>query len=463
MISIFKQKYSALQEFFCKPLSCKALLWHLAILFISAVLLRIFSAVPALLEPETLLRPDSMGYWNPGLALAAGEGFVSGPGSAVPEVIRPIGYPLFLASCIKLFGQSLLAAAIMGCVIGASAVIPVVLSIRKVCGNRAGLLGGWLYALNMTSVAVAPLILSDNLLGVLAAWQCCLAIYIVKEHKLHYFALLTLLVIAGSLVKPVNLPVVLLGLPVLLIAGSVKMQDFMAGLVILIFLTGAILLPYLYRNYTLCGDIDGNSANLYFHNGSAIMAHVTGESSEVWKNRLLQKAETEFNKYPEKYPTLREQNAWKKKEFAALVKKYPRSSIITHLPNIFNLLPDMPSFLENNHITAGERGTMAVLRQKGFFTAVNHYLDGKFYIIFLLIPFFVVHAFTLMFAFLGVLSYIKHWQWRYLLMAGTLVFYYIAAPGPVISPRYLLPALPMLIFMAVEFLCRSILNNRLRG
>ena len=460
----FKQKYSALQEFFCKPMSRKALIWHLAILLIAAVLLRIFSAIPALCDAQTLLRPDSMGYWSPALALAAGEGFVSGIGSTVPEVIRPIGYPAFLALSIKLFGRSLLAAALMGIIFSASAVLPVFLGVRKACSDRVGLLAGWLYAINMTCVAVAPLILSDSLLGVLAAWQFCMAVHLVKDKKLVFLAGLVLFAVAGALVKPVNLPVVLFGIPVILLGCWRNMQDFLSGIVITIFIAGAVLLPYLSRNYRLCGDIDGNSANLFFHNGSAIMAHVTGESSEVWKNRLLQQAETEFKKHPQLYSSLREQNAWKKREFAALIKKYPKAALITHLPNIFNLLPDMPSFLENNHVTAGERGTMAVLRQKGFFAAVDHYLGGKFYIIFFLIPFFAVHALILVFAFCELVKYIKQWQWRWLLVFGVLVFYYILAPGPVVSPRYLLPALPMLIFMAVNFLyCKATVNNISKG
>ena len=459
----FKQKYSALQEYFCKPLSRKALIWHLAILFVAAILLRIFLAIPALADAQTLLRPDSMGYWSPAQALAAGDGFVSGPGSNVPEVIRPIGYPLLLALSIILSGKSLLGAALTGIVAAASAVVPIVLALRKVAGDRAGLLGGWLYALNMTAAAVAPLILSDGLLGMVAAWQLCWAVYFVQSKKLHYFAFLVLFALAGVFVKPVNLPVVLIGLPVILIAGWSRLQNFIGGMIIFLFLAGALLMPWWVRNYQLCGDFDGNSANLYFHNGSAVLAHATGESSEVWKNKLLSGAEKEFKSQPEKYPTLREQNAWKKAQFAALIKKYPRSAMITHLPNIFNLLPDMPTLLENNHVTAGERGTMAVLRQKGFVAALNHYLDGKWYIIFLLIPFFVIHAVILVFAFFQLIKYIKSWQWRWLLLFGVLVFYYFWAPGPVISPRYLLPALPMLIFMTVQCFCNKKVSNISKG
>ena len=179
----FKQKYSVLQEYFCKPLSIKAFVRHLVILFFTAILLRIFLAIPALADAQTLLRPDSMGYWSPAQALAGGDGFVSGPGSNIPEVIRPIGYPLLLAFSIMICGKSLLGAALCGIVVSASAVVPIVLALRKTAGDRAGLLGGWCYALNMTAVAVAPLILSDSLLGVIAAWQLYFAVYFIYSKK----------------------------------------------------------------------------------------------------------------------------------------------------------------------------------------------------------------------------------------------------------------------------------------
>ena len=446
----FKQKYSALQEYFCKPLSAGQLAYHLIILFFAALLLRLSAAVPALLEPETLLRPDSMGYWNPALALAAGDGFVGGPGSNIPEVIRPIGYPLFLALGIKLFGKSLLAAAIMGCVISASAVVPVVLSIRKVCTPRAGVLGGWLYALNMTAIAVAPLILSDNLLGALAAWQCCMAIYFVQDKKLAYFAILTLFAVAGTLVKPVNLPITLIGLPLILLLARLPRLELLKGVLLWLVLSLALLVPYWVRNAAICGDFDGNTANLYFHNGSAVMAHATGESSEVWRERLLAQADAEFSAHPEKYPTIKEKNRWKKAQFKAMIKQYPWDFMVTHLPNIFNLLPDAASLLENNHASSSGRGTMAVLRQKGFFAAANFYLNGRWGVIFFLLPLLAVYAFTMILALLQLFLYLKKFDWQAILLFGTLVFYYVWAPGPVISPRYLLPALPMIIFMAVQ-------------
>ncbi len=446
----FKRKLQFYKFRFLRPMKNGRFWRHFAFLFCVAVLLRLLLALPALAEPATLLRPDSMGYWSPATALAAGDGYVTAPGSNIPELIRPCGYPWFLALTIKLFGSSFLPAALAGILLGASGVLPITLALRKFTGDRPALLGGWLYALNMTAIAVSPLILADNLLGIIAAWQLFMTIYLIKERQMVYFAGLTLLAIAGCFVKPVNLPVVLVGLPVILLATAHGWKSLVAGMVTLIFFVSLLLVPIWYENYKLCGGFDGNTANIYFHNGSAISAHATGESSEVWKKRLLAQADAAFRKNPAKYQSLKAQNEWKKAQFIKLIKQYPVSAAITHLPNVFNLLPDLPTMLENNHITRGERGTMAVLRQQGFIAAVQHYLGDKWGWIFILLPLLAVHLLTLLLAAVRLTFYLFKRQWRYLLIFGVLAFYYIWAPGPVISPRYLLPALPMLIAMATQ-------------
>ena len=432
------------------PMPFRKWAMSLMLLLLLALLLRAALAIPALKDASMLLRPDSMGYWSPACALAAGDGFVGSPGSTTPEMVRPIGYPLVLSVVIKFFGNNFLWGALLGIALSVSAILPIVWAGRKLLCDRIGLLAGVLYALNLTSIADAPLILSDTLLGTLAAWQVFFVISFMKEKNLLYLAALTLTAIAGALVKPVNLPVVLVGLPVIVIAGTGCWSDFIKGMAIIAVGVGSLLIPYWVHNVKLSGDFDGNTANAYFHNGSAILARATGESSEVWRSRLLAQAEKEFTAHPEKYSTLKAQNQWKKSEVRKLVRQYPADAVITHLPNIFNLLPDVPTLLENNRVTTGERGTMAVLRQKGFLAAVDHYLNGKWYVLIALAPLLAIYALTLAAAALRLAIYLVKWQWRWLLVFGVTVFYYIWAPGPVISPRYLLPALPMIILMALH-------------
>ncbi len=449
-MAIFKSLRQRFLQYMNSPMSAKVFWRHLGIIVAAAVLLRIVLALPALRDASALLRPDSMGYWNPACAIAAGDGLVSEPGSTQLEVVRPVGYPALLALVIVLCGKSFAAAAVAGVLVSASGVVPVMLAVRRFFGERAGVLAGWLWALNLTGIAASVLILSDTLLSVLAAWQFYFAVRFVKEKKLLFFAPLTLSAILAVLVKPVNLPIVLAGLPLILLIARLPRQDLLRGALIWVILFCGLLLPYWVRNAAICGDLDGNTANLYFHNGSAVMARVTGESSEVWRERLLAQAEREFAAHPEQYPTIKEQNRWKKAQFSSMIKAHPQEFAITHLPNIFNLLPDVPSMLENNHVTQSGRGTMAVLRQKGFFAAVNHYFNGKWQVMLYLLPLLGIYLLTLLLALIQVVKYLKKIDWQAILLFGTLVFYYVWAPGPVISPRYLLPALPMMIFMAVQ-------------
>ena len=437
-------------DFYFKPLSDRRFFLHCILIFAAALLLRILLALPALQEPCCLLRPDSMGYWNPARALAAGDGLVTQVGSTLPEVVRPVGYIAWLALGITFSGESLFTAALLGIFISALSCIPITLSAGYAISRRAGILAGWLYALNISSIAAAPLILSDALLGFFASGMFYAAIRFVKSKNLVYFAVAALLTMLGTLVKPVNLPVVIFGLPIILALGASTKYEFGKGSLLALILFSAVLLPYWVRNYRLCGDFDGNTANIYFHNGSAIMARATGESSEVWRNRLLDQAEAEFQSDPQRYSSLLEQNRYKKQQFKAMIQKYPKDFIITHLPNIYNLLPDVPSLLENNRVTQSGRGTMAVLRQKGFTAAVNHYFNGKSHMLLWLLPLLAVHIFVLAGALFRLTGYIFERDYTMILLFGVFVFYYVWAPGPVISPRYLLPALPCLIFMAVQ-------------
>ncbi len=444
----FERCRGRVSDFLARPLAPRTFWSATAGLVLLALLLRLLFALPALAEPSTLLRPDSASYLDPARALAAGDGLATAPGSTESALLRPPGYPLLLALIFRLFGDALLPAALAGCLLGATGAIPLALAGRRVAGGRAGLLAGLLWALNPTAIAQSPLFLSDNLFGVLAAWQCYAAIRMLQRKKTADFALLALLAVAATWVKPVNLPVVIIGLPVLALAAAASSRQWVRFVLAAGAVFAVLLLPWWMHNYRLTGGFEANTANIYFHNGSAVMAAVTGESSELWRDRLIAGAEAEFRAHPERYPTIREQNAWKQRQFAALFRQYPLPALRTHLPHWANLLPDVPTLLENNHVSVSGRGTMAVLRQRGLFAAADYYLDGRWYWLILPLPLLLVTAATYGGAVITLWRWLRLWQWRMLLVFGVLVFYYLWAPGPVISPRYALPALSFLTVMA---------------
>ena len=107
-----------------------------------------------------------------------------------------------------------------------------------------------------------------------------------------------------------------------------------------------------------------------------------------------------------------------------------------------------PTFLELCGITQGEKGTLEVLHEKGLRAALVHYLDGRKWLLLLLMPFGLVVGL----AYLGCLLQLLRWLWdkQVLLFFTFLAFvpFYLVLPGPVLMPRYQLPALPLICVMA---------------
>ena len=160
----------------------KRFLVRLLPVFALALAIRVLCAIPALTEPSRLSRPDTETYLPPAYALAEDGAINTEPqyepgvidcvvDRAHPAVQRPPGYIVFLAGLRLIFGRSPAAFALAGCLIGALTVFPVGLAGLHLAGRRAGFWAAILYALNLTSLAAAPLILSDTLLGFLVAFQ----------------------------------------------------------------------------------------------------------------------------------------------------------------------------------------------------------------------------------------------------------------------------------------------------
>ena len=445
----FKSALRTGRTWLSRPLPEKVFRRRLAECFLLALVLRVVLALPALAAPETLLRPDSASFLEPARALACGDWFRAAPGSEEWSLLRPPGYPLFLAPAMKLGGGALLAAALAGCIWSASAVWPVAWAVRRVAGERAGVLGALCWGLALTALAQAPQILSDSMMGVLAAWQCYMVVRVTASGAGRDFALLSLLAAAGCYIKPVNLPVAVIGLPVLALAAADSARRFVRFLGIAAGVCAVLLVPYWVFMARRTGGFDGNTANIVFHNGAAVMARVTGESSDVWRDRLLAEAEQAFAREPRRYRTLLEQNRWKMARFRKMIREYPKEFLIAHLPNPGNLLPDLPGLLENNRVTVSGGGTLAILRRKGLWAAADHYLSGRWGWLLAALPLLAVTGMIYLGAVWRLAVWCRARRWRLLLVFGVLVFYYIWAPGPVISPRYALPALPFLIVMAL--------------
>lgn len=424
-------------------------LWGIVL---AALLVRILCALPALCQGEPLLRIDSQTYLQPAKALLSDGAYLTAPGSGLPMTKRPPGYSLVLALLLAVFGENLRIAALLNCLASALTCYPVGLCGRYLGGRKAGLLAAGFFALNLTSLSQAPLILADTLLGMCCAFALYQVLKAWRRHSVLHFGAACLLLAAGAWFKPVNTPVLLAGMPVLaLIFFGFRRQTLCAwGMFLTVFLL--MMFPLMLRNYR-CGaefDMDSNRGEMLYHSGSAILGAATGEDTGILRNRLCRETEDFLASHPAEYPDIRSQNAYRHAQYLKLIRTYPLAFLRTHLPQWTMLLPDLPTFLENNGATATGRGTLDVLRSRGLFAALNHYLDGRFGLLIPVLPFLLVSLLLYGGAFLLLCLWLCHWKtrWKYLMLFGLFGFFYLFAGGPVVMPRYQIPALPLLCAMA---------------
>ena len=438
----------------------RLILW---IIVLTALLVRILCALPALREGNAcLLRIDSETYIKPALALLQDGKYSISPGSGIPMTRRPPGCALILAGIFALFGQNYRLIALLNCLASAATCYPAGLCGRLLGGRKAGYFAAGLLALNLTSLTHAPLLLADSVLGLCCAWAVFCVLKNLRKKSLSDFGLACLFLALGSWIKPVNVPILIGAMPLLglIFFGFRRKTLYAIGIVLATYLL--MIFPVMLRNYR-CGaefDMDSNRGEMLFHSGAAILGAVTGENTGVIRSRMARETYTYLDAHPEQYPNTRARNAYCQKKYLELIRKYPGAFFRTHLPQWTMLLPDLPTFLENNRLTTTGRGTLDIMRESGVYAALKHYLDGRMILTLPVLPFILVTGLLYLGSLMLLVVWLYHWktQWRLLILFGIFAFFYLFAGGPVVMPRYQIPALPLLCAMAGTWfvlLCRK--------
>ena len=427
--------------------------------FVIAFVIRILCAWPALQSPERLTRLDSATYFQPAQSLCENNRVMNiGPDSDLPAVQRPPGYIYFLAVVGGRQGGpfNLVPAAVAGCLVDALTVFLAALAGRALAGRRAGFWASVLYALNLTALANSPLILADSLLGFFCAWQVFFLVRAWRTKRLSYFLFGSVFAALAALTKPVNLPVFLVLIPFVLapvIFRSWKKTAAAVLLTVLVFC--ALLMPWMIRNQIVGAGfvLDRNSGLTACHNTAAILARVNGTDIETERAALEAEAEAAVPVSQETgvfsvFEKEMEQDSWYLARYRKTILEHPGATAATHLFQVWILLPDLPNFLQNLGLRTGERGTLAVLRKDGVVAAFRHYMDGSYAAAFLAMPFLIVSAALWALTAAGVWIYARKRRWTVLTLFAAFVLYYLAIPGPVLMPRYQIPALPFACAMA---------------
>lgn len=440
-----------------------AVLWGILALGLAV---RVLVALPGLATPgffermstldnlHPFARPDTPTYVLPALALLEDGRFLDAPGGAAPATIRPPGYSLLLAAIWAVTGRSWQAAVLAGCLIGALTAIAVFKAGERLGGLGVGAIAALLYSLNMTAIAAAPLVLSDTLFVFVAAWQFFFFVRFYRTERLLDLWFSVGLAALACLVRPSNLPWIVPALFLILIFTRKSWRKRALGAAGALVVFALVLSPWMLRNRAVGAGfrLDTNMGNtLLYHNVPALLSKVTPDSAETWRSGFQRECEELFRAEPERFATPASQVEYKVERAKGFIRQHPWLYARLHIQP-FILLPD-PALLELLGWTQGGRGTLNVFHTQGVVAAIRHYLGGQFGVLVPLLPLGVAIGL----AYLGCAFQLLRWiaarqVYLFFLFMGFVPFY-LVLPGPIVMPRYHLPALPLICVMAGLALC----------
>jgi len=426
----------------------------LLILLAAGFLLRLAVALPGFQGDAGthFSRPDSCGYLGPARALAVSGEYLSEPGGK-PDFRRAPGFPFFAALVLRAAGPDNMAALAFSLVV-VGALIPLVVYWAGAVwfDRKTALWACGFMAFNLTMIAQSPMLLSDTLFGLVAALMLFCYGKFYRQLDIRWFVVTLLLAGIGALIRPINSMWIFPALFLLAVTPKLrwvhKLAAGVSGLAVFLL----VLLPWMGRNAALGAgwSIDSNTGAMYHQNGAMLLARVNHSSFEVEKAKLLAQLKREFSDKV-KYPDQKSRTRYRLRKFRELIQAHPLAWIALHCrPQI--LIPDAPTVLELFGLTRAGRGTMDIMQRKGVFAAVHHYFGDKFWMLLPLVPLLLITlALYLLAAWkLGVWIFEFPTCWYSVLIFFAFAEYYFFLPGPIVAPRYQLPALPILALMAAR-------------
>ena len=343
------------------------------------------------------------------------------------------------------FDNFYLAAAIFGIICSSASVFIIGLIGRELSGEKCGLIAAVLLGLNVTSIGVAPLILSDTFFAFAVGLQILFAVKFYRNGGAKELLGAIVCGCSATLIRSINLPIMLISMPILILLKwqNSKKSYLYIGLNYLILLI--FIIPFAVANFCKNAGftIEYNAPKALIHNKVAIIAHAENRpSAEILDQEMSQIEDLIENKKL----SIAERNEVIVQNYLAAIKKYPYSFAVSHFPNIFIMTPDLPSFCENLGVTSGDKGTLSVIRKEGIVAGIKHYFgEQATKVLVLALPLLLVTMAGYVGCLIALINCICRREYKLLIIWLLFSLLYVIIPGPIIMPRYQLAAL-FLIF-----------------
>ncbi len=406
----------------------------LIIILVAAALIRLALLASAWNAPERLETPDSHDYIQLANSLIISGSFGT---YSDAEIFRTPGYPLFLVpSRLQLDGGWRLAVFVQIAIDVALVAVTFVLALRLL-DRSAAIWAAAFQAISCVAVAASLRILSDGLFAFLLTVAILLLISHFRTGKWRPLLAAAVVVAVAAYVRPVGLAFAAVVVLILLFRERrFRRAGAFAAIII------AAVAPWVVRN-GLAADYWGFSSfaseSMFTYSAPAVLAQTEGLTIDQGRQRMREGISL-CNCFGDGPPRIQ-----RKERALEVLAEHPGAYAVIHLRgSAIVWLPGATDIWEILGITVGQKGTLFVLHEQGLWAAVNHYLDGRLWALWFLLPAVMLLGVKYILAIGVVLRRVRLRMGAtgWLIMLTVLLFAF--AGGPAATPRFRVPIAPLI-------------------
>ena len=271
--------------------------YYLIVLLISlAVCIRLISVILTyhFHKEGIVFSYDSYGYENAALAILKTGNFTTSITDLRPEIMRPPGYPLFLALIYRFFGHNNLAVSILQMIMTIILIFLVTDICKKIYDSYSTYFAAFILAIDMLSIRISQYLLTETLftlLLVISVWVSTSAM-VSRKWTVKDSLSLGILLSLATMVRPITYYIII---PIILCCFY-QLRSLLYNWKKSLFLILLLIIPWLsiiggwqIRNYinTGIGDFSTiQSINLFYYRGAAVLAEKENISLEKAQKKL---------------------------------------------------------------------------------------------------------------------------------------------------------------------------------
>lgn len=421
-------------------------------IIIIAIGMRSLVLIPALKTPEKIRSNDTPLYFKLATNLLKGNGFSScSQAPFYPDTVRTPIYPLFLATLFYLFGQSYEVVALAQVLIDIFTTIVIFFSARKLFNPSIAFPAALFFAMGITNIPYTVVAIAETFLVFLLAIKLYFLAFYIKTYKVKYLIVGQLFWGIAVLCKPV----VMFSLPIIgflvFVLNKEKWKKGIRHNLVLVIVSLMLVAPWIIRNQSITGQATISTVvehDLLLYNAVHLKAYIDKRPGEEVAKELLHVEKDPRGTIASCTNDYSDLAFYKSKAFEIITLNLP-TYIYLHLKaDINNFIPGVTKTLEIYGLTEGNKGTVAVLANKGIFKAIDHYFGNNKKLIWYFIPWILFHIIFLVFSLVGVIFLFKEKMFSELVLLLFIGIYFILIPGPMSAPRFFIPAVPFFSILA---------------